>query len=71
MSLRYSVAVALLDGAALIMQFAHAWIEPDDVWIGMPVRVLFGQAEDVWLPLFKPVSETSVPSVTLTGGPLW
>ena len=32
MSLRYSVAVALLDGAALIMQFAHAWIEPDDVW---------------------------------------
>jgi aconitate decarboxylase len=32
MSLRYSVAVALLDGAALIKQFAHARIESDDVW---------------------------------------
>ena len=32
MSLRYSVAVAPLDGAALIKQFAHARIESDDVW---------------------------------------
>jgi aconitate decarboxylase len=32
MSLRYSVAVALLDGAALIKQFANARIESDDVW---------------------------------------
>ena len=29
-------------------------IEPDDVRIGMPVRVVFEQAEDVWLPLFTP-----------------
>jgi uncharacterized OB-fold protein len=30
---------------------------PDDVWIGMPVRVLFEQCEDVWVPLFGPAVE--------------
>ena len=34
-------------------------IEPDDVRIGMPVRVLFEHAEDVWLPLFTPVEDAS------------
>jgi uncharacterized protein len=34
-------------------------VEPDDVWIGMPVRVLFEQADDVWLPLFAPVGDAS------------
>ena len=28
--------------------------EPDQVRIGMPLRVLFEQREDVWLPLFEP-----------------
>ena len=28
--------------------------EPADVTIGMPVRVVFEQREDVWLPLFEP-----------------
>lgn len=27
---------------------------PEDVHIGMPVRVVFEQHEDVWLPLFEP-----------------
>lgn len=27
---------------------------PEDVRIGMPVRVLFDHREDVWLPLFEP-----------------
>lgn len=27
---------------------------PDEVRVGMPVRVTFEQAEDVWLPLFEP-----------------
>jgi uncharacterized OB-fold protein len=27
---------------------------PQDVRIGMPVRVLFDKREDVWLPLFEP-----------------
>ena len=28
--------------------------EPDEIEIGMPVRVLFEQRDDVWLPLFEP-----------------
>jgi uncharacterized protein len=27
---------------------------PESVHIGMPVRVLFEQAEDLWVPLFEP-----------------
>jgi uncharacterized OB-fold protein len=27
---------------------------PESVYIGMPVRVLFEQAEDLWIPLFEP-----------------
>jgi uncharacterized protein len=30
-------------------------VEPDDVEIGMPVRVIFEENEDVFLPLFTPV----------------
>lgn len=29
-------------------------IPPEQVHIGMPVRVTFEQVEDVWLPLFEP-----------------
>ena len=32
MSRRYSIAVALLDGAALLKQFSHSRINADDVW---------------------------------------
>jgi len=28
-------------------------ISPDEVRIGLPVRVFFEQVEDVWLPLFQ------------------
>jgi hypothetical protein len=31
-------------------------VAPDDVRIGMPVDVTFEQADDVWLPLFKPTT---------------
>ena len=34
-------------------------VEPDDVHVGMPVRVLFEHVEDVWLPLFTPAEEAS------------
>ena len=34
-------------------------VEPEDVRIGMPVRVLFEHGDDVWLPLFTPVEEAS------------
>ncbi|HEX7135377.1 MAG TPA: Zn-ribbon domain-containing OB-fold protein [Iamia sp.] len=30
---------------------------PDDVRIGMPVRVIFEQHDQVWFPLFEPVDE--------------
>ena len=32
----------------------------EDVRIGMPVEVDFEQREDVWIPVFRPVSESSV-----------
>jgi uncharacterized OB-fold protein len=36
-------------------------VEPRDVWIGMPVRVVFehhaDDAGDVWIPLFEPDPE--------------
>ena len=31
--------------------------EPDDVRIGMPLRVTFDNYEDVWLPFFEPVRQ--------------
>jgi hypothetical protein len=31
-------------------------VEPDDVTIGMPVEVVFELNEDVYLPLFRPVT---------------
>jgi uncharacterized OB-fold protein len=30
--------------------------DPDDVHVGMPVRVVFDNYEDVWLPFVEPVS---------------
>ena len=32
-------------------------VEPDDVVIGMAVEVVFEQSEDVYLPLFRPVTD--------------
>lgn len=29
-------------------------VAPEDVRIGMPVRVVFEEREDVWIPLFEP-----------------
>ena len=28
--------------------------EPEDVYVGMPVRVAFEEHEDVWMPFFRP-----------------
>jgi acetyl-CoA acetyltransferase/uncharacterized OB-fold protein len=35
---------------------------PDDVYIGMPVQVVFEEHEDVWLPLFEPAPPPTVPT---------
>ncbi|CAB4852820.1 unannotated protein [freshwater metagenome] len=32
---------------------------PEDVRVGMPVEVTFQAADDIWLPLFRPVKENS------------
>jgi uncharacterized OB-fold protein len=32
-------------------------VEPEDVTIGMPVEVVFEQNDDVYIPLFRPVTE--------------
>jgi acetyl-CoA acetyltransferase len=37
--------------------------EPGDVHVGMRVKVVFEQHEDVWLPLFEPIGDGSVGDV--------
>lgn len=34
-------------------------VEPDDLRIGMPLEVVFEEAGDVWLPLFRPAGAAS------------
>ena len=51
----YVVAIVELpeqDGLRLTTSLVG--IEPDDVRIGMPLRVVFEQYDDVWLPFFAP-----------------
>ncbi|MGW1497887.1 thiolase C-terminal domain-containing protein [Streptomyces mirabilis] len=36
--------------------------EPDELHLGMRVEVVFEQAEDVWLPLFRPAAEQGPPA---------
>ncbi|HVB91265.1 MAG TPA: OB-fold domain-containing protein [Acidimicrobiales bacterium] len=36
-------------------------VEPDDLFVGMAVEVVFEHAEDVYLPLFKPVAKGAAP----------
>ncbi|MBL7493556.1 OB-fold domain-containing protein [Frankia sp. AgB1.9] len=51
----YVVAVvALADDPAVRLTTNVVGCAPEDVVIGMPVRVRFVQQEDVWLPLFEP-----------------
>jgi len=46
------VTIAEQDDVRLTTNIVNC--EPDDVTIGMPVRVTFEEREDVWLPLFEP-----------------
>lgn len=36
-------------------------VEPDDVAVGMAVEVVFEQADDVYLPLFRPIRASDAP----------
>ena len=40
-------------------------VPPDDVTVGMPVRVVFDAKEDVWLPKFEPDRNRTVLPVPL------
>ncbi|WP_344603900.1 Zn-ribbon domain-containing OB-fold protein [Sporichthya brevicatena] len=55
MAVPFVVAVVELDdepGLRLVTRLTG--VEPADVRVGLPVRVVFEQHEDVWLPLFTP-----------------
>jgi uncharacterized protein len=41
------------DDVRLVTNIVHCG--PDEVSIGMPVRVVFEECDDVWVPLFEPV----------------
>jgi uncharacterized OB-fold protein len=51
----YAIAIVEMaeqPGLRLMTNIVHC--PPEQVRIGMPVRVVFEQQEDVWLPLFEP-----------------
>lgn len=52
---RYTLAlVALEEQDDVLLPTNIVKCDPEDVVFGMPVRVLFEQHEDVWVPLFEP-----------------
>ncbi|MDT5126770.1 MAG: hypothetical protein QOH54_2414, partial [Mycobacterium sp.] len=56
----YVVAVvALAEDPSTRLTTNIVGCEPDDVTIGMAVRVAFEQHDDVWIPLFEPDSEAA------------
>jgi uncharacterized protein len=46
--------VALPEQDRLRLTAGIVGVDPDDVRIGMPLRVVFEQYDDVWLPFFAP-----------------
>lgn len=57
MEVPYVIAIVVLDEQpGLRLTTNIVGIDPEAVAIDMPVRVIFEQDEDVWLPLFTPVA---------------
>lgn len=50
--------VQLDDDPGLRVSTRLVGVKPEDVRIGLRVTVVFEQVDDVWLPLFTPVSES-------------
>jgi uncharacterized OB-fold protein len=50
--------IGLLEQEDLWLMSNVVGCDPKDVTIGMPVRVVFEQVDDVWLPLFAPSAST-------------
>ena len=53
--------VALADDPRVRLTTRVVECEPDDVVVGLPVRVRFEQVDDVWLPWFEPTGEPVAP----------
>jgi uncharacterized protein len=51
--------VELAEQPGLRLTTTLAGVDPDDVAIGLPVRVAFEQYDDVWLPFFAPHAGTT------------
>jgi uncharacterized OB-fold protein len=57
----YVVAVVLLDDAPGVQLTTRLVdVAPDAVTVGLPVEVTFLQVDDVYLPLFRPISPSGV-----------
>ncbi len=55
----YVVAIVTIDEQPDIRLTTNiVGVDPDDVYIGMPVQVTFEQYDDVWLPMFEPRGDT-------------
>jgi uncharacterized OB-fold protein len=51
----YAVAIVEIEEQPSVRLMTNVvGCDPDDVRIGMPVRVTFEQHDEVWLPLFEP-----------------
>lgn len=60
MEVPYVLAVVeLAEDPGLRLTTRLTGVDPSDVRIGLPVRVVFEQVEEIWLPLFTPHSKTS------------
>ena len=54
----YAIAIVEIEEqAGLRLMTNIVGCEPERVQIGMPVRVVFEQHDDVWIPLFEPRSD--------------
>ncbi|MFE4963838.1 Zn-ribbon domain-containing OB-fold protein [Streptomyces sp. NPDC056660] len=49
--------IELAEDPALRLTTRLTGVDPAEVRIGLPVRVVFEQAEELWLPLFTPIAE--------------
>lgn len=59
MNVPYVIAVVSVDEAPGVhLTTRLVGVDPDDVVVGMPVEVTFLHAEDVYLPLFRPLGST-------------
>src|SRR5579884_1342815 len=57
----YSVAVVALEEDARVRITTNiVGCGPDEVTVGLPVRVRFEPADDVWIPVFEPTGEPPV-----------